>query len=95
MKFEFTSLRHVVSSAEKAWIFSLKIGEKGRTFPRGRPTDAEGHNYHMRTSNGKDFSGTRAEVAQQYIMFDLDLRQKGYSRMRTFDGSGGRDFDLP
>lgn len=60
-----------------------------------RPTDSTGQNFHMKTSNGIDIQGTRAEMAQRYIMFDLDLRNKGYSRMRTFDGSGGKDFNLP
>jgi hypothetical protein len=53
MKFEFTSLRHVVSSAEKAWIFSLKIGEKGRTFAtfaRRSGPEKKHQREHFRTS---------------------------------------------
>jgi hypothetical protein len=31
-EFEFTSLRHAVSSVEKLWIFGPEMCEKGRTF---------------------------------------------------------------
>jgi hypothetical protein len=60
-----------------------------------RPLDARGERFRMEPSNGESVEGTLAEVAQRYLIFDGDLRRKGYSRMRTFNGSGGQDFNLP
>jgi hypothetical protein len=60
-----------------------------------RPLDIKGERYRMEPSNGESVEGTLAEVAQRYLMFDQDLRRKGYSRMRTFSGSGGQNFSLP
>ena len=47
------------------------------------------------TSAGETLKGTESEISQKYLMFDLDLRNKGYVRMQTFNGSGGQSFNLP
>ena len=60
-----------------------------------RPLDAKGERYRMEPSNGEAAEGALAEIAQKYLLFDDDLRRKGYSRMRTFNGSGGQNFNLP
>jgi hypothetical protein len=40
-------------------------------------------------------SGTELEVAEKYLTFDMRLKDKGYRRMTTFKGTGGRNFNLP
>jgi len=47
------------------------------------------------TSAGETLKGTESEISRKYLMFDLDLRTKGYARMQTFNGSGGQSFNLP
>jgi hypothetical protein len=47
------------------------------------------------TSSGEILRGTELAVAQRYLGFDLELRQKGYARTQTFNGSGGQSFNLP
>ena len=47
------------------------------------------------TSAGETLKGTESEISRKYLMFDLDLRNKGYVRMQTFNGSGGQSFNLP
>jgi hypothetical protein len=44
------------------------------------------------TSSGEILKGTESAAAQRYLAFDLELRQKGYTRMQTFNGSGGPEF---
>jgi hypothetical protein len=41
------------------------------------------------TSTGERMSGTELQVAEKYSTFDMRLKDKGYRRMTTFDGSGG------
>lgn len=47
------------------------------------------------TSAGETLKGSESEISRKYLMFDLDLRTKGYARMQTFNGSGGQSFNLP
>jgi hypothetical protein len=47
------------------------------------------------TSSGEILKGTESAVAQRYLAFDLELRRNGYTRMQTFNGSGGQSFNLP
>ncbi len=60
-----------------------------------RPLDARGERFRMEPSNGESVEGTLAEIAQRYLLLDDDLRRKGYSRMTTYNGSGGQNFNLP
>jgi hypothetical protein len=51
--------------------------------------------FKFETSVGEILIGTESAVAQRYLAFDSELRQKGYPRMQTFNGSGGLNFNLP
>ena len=51
--------------------------------------------FKFETSTGELLKGTETEVAHRYLACDLELRQKGYVRMQTFNGSVGQTFNLP
>ncbi len=72
---------------------------KGPNADRGqayvRPTDSTGVRFRLEISTGEVAEGTASEISQRYFMFDSDLRQRGYSRMTNFNGSGGQHFNLP
>lgn len=51
--------------------------------------------YTFETSSGGTLKRTESQISQKYLMFDLYLRNKGYVRMQTFNGSGGQSFNLP
>jgi hypothetical protein len=74
-----------------AW-YELK-GTSGRVQNYVRPT-SDGL-FTFETSAGETLKGTESEISQKYLTFDLDLRNKGYVRMQTFNGSGGQSFNLP
>lgn len=76
-------------------IYESKGPDADRVEAYIRPTDSTRSNLRMETSKGDVTEGTLSEIADHYLLFDRRLRQKGYSRMTTFDGSGGRDFNLP
>jgi len=74
-----------------AW-YELK-GTSDRIQTYVRPTSDKLFNFE--TSAGETFRGTESAVSQKYLVFDLELHTKGYTRMQTFNGSGGRSFNLP
>ncbi len=76
-------------------IYQTKGPEAHQVDVYVRPLDAKGERFRMEPSNGERAEGTLAEIAQRYLLFDHDLRRKGYSRMTTFNGSGGQNFNLP
>ena len=76
-------------------IYQTKGPEAHQVNVYVRPLDAKGERFSMEPSNGESVEGTLAEIAQRYLLFDHDLRRKGYSRMTTFNGSGGQTFNLP
>lgn len=88
-----TSGRHQRSPIAYAW-YESKGPNAGRTQVYIRPADHDGELL-FETSTGEYHEGTPSEVEQKYLVFDLQLRQKGYVRMQTFNGSGGQSFNLP
>jgi hypothetical protein len=74
-----------------AW-YELK-GTSNRIQSYVRPT--ADNLFTFETSAGESLKGTESEISQKYLTFDLELRNKGYVRMQTFNGSGGRTFNLP
>jgi TIR domain len=60
-----------------------------------RPTGNDGRMFKFETSTGEKMNGTESEVAEKYLIFDARLRGRGYLRMTTFNGTGGRNFNLP
>lgn len=74
-----------------AW-YELK-GTSDRIQSYVRPTSDS--LFTFETSAGEILKGTQSEISKRYLTFDLDLRNKGYVRMQTFNGSGGQSFNLP
>jgi hypothetical protein len=74
-----------------AW-YELK-GTSDRIQSYVRPTSDS--LFAFETSAGETLKGTESEISQKYLTCDLDLRNKGYVRMQTFNGSSGRSFNLP
>jgi TIR domain len=76
-----------------AYAWYEKAGTNDRIQVYVRPTSDQ--QFRFEPSAGEIVKGTETMVAQRYLTFDLELRQKGYTRMQTFNGSGGRAFNLP
>jgi hypothetical protein len=74
-----------------AW-YELK-GTSDRIQSYVRPT--ADNLFTFESSAGETHRSTQSEIAKKYLMFDLELRNKGYARMQTFNGSGGQSFNLP
>jgi hypothetical protein len=74
-----------------AW-YELK-GTSDRIQSYVRPT--ADNLFTFESSVGESHKDTQSEISKKYLMFDLDLRNKGYARMQTFNGSGGQSFNLP
>ncbi len=60
-----------------------------------RPTDLTGESFRMNVSTGESIEGTKMQIAQRYLAFHLELKEKGFARMTSFDGSGTGLFNLP
>lgn len=60
-----------------------------------RPIDASGESFRFNASTGESLEGTLMQVAQGYLAFHIELREKGFKRMTSFDGSGRGVFSLP
>lgn len=60
-----------------------------------RPIDSSGESYRFNASTGESNEGTKMQIAQRYLAFHLELKEKGFSRMTSFDGSGSGLFNLP
>ena len=76
-----------------AW-YELK-GTSDRIQSYVRPAGTSGGLFTFETSAGERLFGHEHEIAARYLEFDRQMRHKGYSRMQTFNGSGGQSFNLP
>jgi TIR domain len=56
---------------------------------------ADGQSFMFEPSIGEILEGPEAAIEMKYLAFNLELRQKGYTRTQTFNGTGGRSFNLP
>jgi hypothetical protein len=59
-----------------------------------RPT-GDGQSFRFEPSLGEILEGPETTINVKYLTFDLELKQKGYTRTQTFNGTGGRGFNLP
>ena len=76
-----------------AYAWYGKKGTSDRIQAYVRPT--ADRSFRFETSTGEILKGTETTVALRYLAFDLQLRQEGYLRMQSFNGSGGQNFNLP
>jgi hypothetical protein len=60
-----------------------------------RPIDSNGESYRFNASTGESIEGTKMQIAQRYLSFHVELKEKGFTRMTSFDGSGSGLFNLP
>lgn len=60
-----------------------------------RPTASAEQPFVFETSKGGALKGTESQVESRYLEYDLELRKIVYFRMQTFNGTGGKSFNLP
>jgi hypothetical protein len=75
-----------------AW-YEMK-GTSNRIQVYVRPA-ADGQSFIFEPSIGEILEGPEAAIEMKYLAFNLELHQKGYARTQTFNGTGGRSFNLP
>jgi hypothetical protein len=76
-------------------FYEMKGRDKSEMKAFVRPTDDTGTVVRFENSMEESLQGAKTQIAQRYLAFDLEMRQQGYTRMHSFNGSGERMFDLP
>lgn len=77
-----------------AYAFYEKKGTSLRVQTWVRPVDPSADLYSFETSNGEYQEGSGKQIEQLYLNSDSDLRQNEYTRMQSFNGTGGQQFYL-
>jgi hypothetical protein len=52
-----------------------------------RPTDESWQTFMLESSSGEVFQGSQTEIAQRYLAFDFELKQKGFTHTNVFTGA--------
>jgi hypothetical protein len=78
-----------------AYAFYEKKGTDARVQVLLRPIASSGDLYSFETSTGSYEEGAEKQITQRYLGFDLEMKLEGYTRMQSFNGSGGQRFNLP
>jgi hypothetical protein len=79
----------------EAYAFYEKKGSDARVQVFVRPVDSSADLYSFETSAGEYKEGTSKQIDLRYLSCDLELKQNGYTRMQSFNGTGGLRFNLP
>jgi hypothetical protein len=77
-----------------AYAWYEKKGTSERIKVHVRPTD-DGQFIFEPSPIGEVLEGPEDKIDMKYRTFDLELKQKGFTRTQTFNGTGGRSFNLP
>jgi hypothetical protein len=79
----------------EAYAFYERKGSDARMQVFVRPVDPSADLYSFETSAGDYEEGSGNQIALRYLRSDLELKQKGYTRMQSFNGTSGQRFNLP
>ena len=79
----------------EAYAFYEKKGSDKRIQIFVRPVDAGTDHYSLETSTGEFKEGALKEISLLYLTKDYELKNEGYSRMQSFNGTSGQRFNLP
>jgi hypothetical protein len=77
-----------------AYAWYEKKGTSERIKIHVRPT-GDGRFRFEPSPIGEVLEGPEDKINLKYLTFDLEMKQKGFTRTQTFNGTGGRAFNLP
>lgn len=78
-----------------AYAFYEKKGTAERVQVFVRPAAAPSPMYTFETSEGIHEEDTQSRIEERYLLFDRDLKRRGFTRMQSFSGTSGQHFYLP
>ena len=79
----------------EAYAFYEKKGTDARVQAFVRPVDSAADLYSFETSTGEYEEGSRKQINLRYLSSDADLKESGYTRTQSFNGTSGQRFNLP
>jgi hypothetical protein len=79
----------------EAYAFYEKKGSDARIQVFVRPIDVSNDLYSFETSAGEYQEGSLKQVSLFYLTKDHELKDEGYIRMQSFNGTSGQRFNLP
>ncbi len=77
-----------------AYAFYDKKGTSDKVHVLVRPVGSSRDLYSIETSGGVYEEGAEGPITLRYLSLDLEMKRGGYTRMQSFNGSGGRRFNL-